>query len=247
MIMGNWFTPKPRQLPKRLPRRKPIKVVPSGIGDEGIVGDWLFYYLKGGDHLHDFSPEKNHGTIHGAKWVDGRYGWALDFDGVDDYVDIPDSIPVGKNITVLVWAKSDTTTWNDYGWMASSRSANGFVVHPFQDTKDVNMHVYNDAGVESTGARYTVSDITQWHLYGLEYNDGTNEIWTIIDGDIVFKNSFDITRASDIIPAQIGLDTGGTGGRYGKGSIAIVRIYNRALSAKEIQAYYNRTKGIFGV
>jgi len=41
-------------------------VVPSGLGDEGIVGNWLFYYLKGGDHLHDFSPYDNHGTIKGA-------------------------------------------------------------------------------------------------------------------------------------------------------------------------------------
>jgi len=64
----NYYQPQPKQLPKRLPRRKPIKAVPSGIGDEGIIANWLMYYLKGGDNLHDFSPYNNHATINGAEW-----------------------------------------------------------------------------------------------------------------------------------------------------------------------------------
>jgi flagellin-like protein len=36
----------------------------------------------------DGSGYNNHGTIYGATWVDGPYGEALSFDGVDDYVDV---------------------------------------------------------------------------------------------------------------------------------------------------------------
>jgi len=96
IIIGNWYSPQPKQKPKRLPRRRPIKTVPSGLGDEGIVGNWLFYYLRGGDHLHDFSPYDNHGTLNGPVWKDGRYGWALEFDGVDDYVDCGDNTGEGE-------------------------------------------------------------------------------------------------------------------------------------------------------
>ena len=59
----SWYNPLPVGTPLELSRVFPAEVVPSGIGDEGIVGNWLFYYLKGGDHLHDFSPKENHGTL----------------------------------------------------------------------------------------------------------------------------------------------------------------------------------------
>jgi intein/homing endonuclease len=42
-------------------------------------------YLGTGDTLHDWSGNGNHGKIYGAKWIDGEYGWALSFDGMDDY------------------------------------------------------------------------------------------------------------------------------------------------------------------
>ena len=109
IIMGNWYEPQPKQKPKRLPRRLPKKVIPSGIGDEGIVGNWLMYYLKGGDHLHDFSPKDNHGDIKGASWKDGRYGWALEFDGTDDEVDMGDidAIDGLSECTMAGWVKAN--------------------------------------------------------------------------------------------------------------------------------------------
>jgi len=108
------YQPHPKWKPLRSPQRKPIKVVPSGIGDEGIVANYLFYYLEGGDHLHDFSPYDNHGTLTSSNtdrptWVDGRYGWALDFDGVDDYAKVPDdpSLDLTTSVMVMAWVKYD--------------------------------------------------------------------------------------------------------------------------------------------
>jgi hypothetical protein len=49
--------------------------------------------------LLDRSGYGNHGTLTnmdaGTDWVGSQYGWALDFDGVDDYV----SIATGNAIT----------------------------------------------------------------------------------------------------------------------------------------------------
>ena len=49
-----------------------------------------------GDTLNDSSANRNEGTIHGAsdggdKGVPGKLGKAFSFDGVNDYVEIPDS------------------------------------------------------------------------------------------------------------------------------------------------------------
>ena len=133
----SWYSPKPRQLPKRLPRRRPIKAIPSGIGDQGIVGNWLFYYLKGGNHLHDFSGEGNHGTINGASWKDGRYGWALEFDGVDDYVDCGDNTGEGEGaITLSAWVKADSITSVDGDGHGSGRVNTEVIIQKSGDGDD---------------------------------------------------------------------------------------------------------------
>lgn len=52
---------------------------------------WKFDECSG-DTLGDSSGHNYDGTIYGATWVSGYSGCALDFDGVDDYVDLTDHI-----------------------------------------------------------------------------------------------------------------------------------------------------------
>ena len=59
----------------------------------------------------------NDGTIYGATWVSGKLGTALDFDGTDDYVDIPDddSLSFGDGqddspFTFAGWINMDDAT-----------------------------------------------------------------------------------------------------------------------------------------
>jgi hypothetical protein len=49
--------------------------------ETGLVGEWHF----DGD-AKDSSGNGNDGTIYGATFVEGKFGKALSFDGVDDYV-----------------------------------------------------------------------------------------------------------------------------------------------------------------
>jgi len=54
------------------------------INPKSIVGIWLFDEGKG-DLVKDSSGNKNDGKLmNGPKWVDGKFGQALEFDGVDD-------------------------------------------------------------------------------------------------------------------------------------------------------------------
>ena len=67
-----------------------------------------------GSVLADSSGNGNDGVIHGATWVEGTYGGALSFDGVDDYVDVgrqPELINFGtEDFTVEAWEKSTSTS-----------------------------------------------------------------------------------------------------------------------------------------
>jgi hypothetical protein len=69
------------------------------------VGMWLLDDNKG-DTASDSSGSKNDGKLmNGPKWVTGKFGKALQFDGVNQYVDCGNdpSLDLTKNFTIVAW------------------------------------------------------------------------------------------------------------------------------------------------
>jgi hypothetical protein len=64
-----------------------------------------------GSTVYDQSGNNFNGTIYGATWTHGRYGNALSFDGVDDYVDFgtAPSLSGTTDFSVAFWLKSTFT------------------------------------------------------------------------------------------------------------------------------------------
>jgi hypothetical protein len=59
----------------------------SKIDEGSIIGMWLFDEGEG-DVAEDSSGNGNSGTLmNGPKWVEGKFGEALEFSGAGDYVD----------------------------------------------------------------------------------------------------------------------------------------------------------------
>ena len=55
---------------------------------DSLVGFWAFNEGTG-DTVKDLSGKDNHGkAVGGPKWVKGKIGSALEFDGKDDYLEI---------------------------------------------------------------------------------------------------------------------------------------------------------------
>lgn len=87
---------------------------------DGLVAHWSFDEISG-DTIIDHSQYGNHGTNYGAESVQGIKGNALSFDGVDDYVRIPENweappevfADLGKG-AISVWFKADHIP-TDYG------------------------------------------------------------------------------------------------------------------------------------
>jgi len=244
MMVGNWYSPQLRGKPKRLPRRLPLKTIPSGLGDEGIVGSWLMCYMRGGDHLHDFSPYENHGTLTSANadrpiWVEGRWGWALDHDGVDDYVEIP-TFSTFSEFTVIVWSKHRSVGDGDNDSDFTIRDNNGIIM---RDEGDGSYSVYIYDGVWNSVS----TDITNgvWNCWAARY-DGS-----VFEG---FKNGSSFGTYSTTAYRAVGADIHGIGaraptspGEFLNGVVAIVWLYDKAKTDTYIDLMFQRTRSLFGV
>jgi hypothetical protein len=193
------------------------------------VAYWNFEEGSGGS-VNDTSGNGNTGTWNGtgSHWTQGKYGKAGNFNGVDDFVNIPNSSFLNPNIlTVSTWAKSNTSTWNDYGFLVSKRDV--YVIHPNQGVTTVTFYINNGSWVGVTCT--PPSSITNWHYYTLTW-DGTN-LSCYIDGILGSSSTpGGSINTSDTGPLNIGRDDGLS--RYLNGKIDEVRIYNYARTQGQI-------------
>lgn len=88
------------------------------INPKNVVGLWLFDN-EGEEEISDLSGNGNNGIILGgkAKWVNGKFGKALEFSG-SEYVSVPDSdsLDMKEQVTVMFWVTTEkkmVDMWND--------------------------------------------------------------------------------------------------------------------------------------
>ncbi len=83
--------------------------------DEHIVL-WLQFDEGAGGVAVDSSNYGNDGTIVGPTWTEGKYGSALLFDGINDYVEVPsnDTLQLSEEgLTLAAWFKTEETAGHD--------------------------------------------------------------------------------------------------------------------------------------
>lgn len=81
-----------------------LPFVASSIDEPSLVL-YLPFNDGSGSIAKDYSGKGNDGVLkNGPKWVDGKRGKALEFDGVDDYVEVGEYIPLdNRPFTVEAW------------------------------------------------------------------------------------------------------------------------------------------------
>jgi hypothetical protein len=174
--------------------------------------------------------------------VAGQLGQALDFDGANDYIGIPNtsltSLTGTSSLTASAWTRSNTANWNAFGFIASIRDV--FIIHPDTGGRTISFYV-NSGGWVSTA--FTPANIQVWHKYDMTYNG--SRLTGFLDGVNTSSIADTGNFVAPITQFFIGADT--LGGRFGNAQIDEVRVTNMARNSNWLSTEFNNQNnpGIF--
>jgi hypothetical protein len=205
----------------------------------GLVGWWRFDEGSG-SVAGDSSGDGNNGAIHGATWATGKYGQALSFDGSSNYVGIASFASLtGPAVSVEAWVNlsSQSTAYPDVVEITQSWGGVGGMKLQVWNHNQLWFRVWNAvASVEANTPKWTIGT-GAWHNVVGTYDGSYAKLY--IDG-VLFGTGSLATNALNVGSPHLNIGVG-FGSYFIKGAIDEVTVYNRALSAVEIQA--NSQKG----
>ena len=179
--------------------------------------------------IYDLSGKGNNGVLTNGPTFKSEIAGEIAFDGVDDYIEIPHSstiAPSTGSISVEAIFKAD-----------SAGSMHGSIIY----NKENEFEMSAGGGVISYAFRpnwawvgNTAFNTNQWYHTMLTYDQSYQRLY--VNGSEVYSAALSGPIGNvHSNPLRIGA-RGGTASAYGffNGSIPIVKVYNRALSASEV-------------
>ena len=190
----------------------------------GLVAAYSFNATSG-TVLADVSGNNRHGTLlNSPTWVAGRFGNALSFDGVNDYVTMGD-VDLPGAFTVSMWAQAKNLGSGCHGSAVMKRFDYGLEVCNGQMLGQVG----KGAGPGwAASTSYTIPLVNVWSYYTLTYDGTTARLY--VNG--VLRSSATGAHVTNNNPLMIGAWTPTS--EFFSGLIDAVRIYSRALIPAEI-------------
>jgi len=207
----------------------------------GLMGRWEFDEGSGTTAA-DSSGNGNTGNVNGASWVDGKYGKALSFDGVNDYVEVKDSnsLDITGNITIAAWVYPLNVT-GETGYILNKGPGNAGIWLQVSYGGYVKFAARNSA---DTGWVYLTDDTTplstnNWHHVAAIYDRSYIRIY--VNGREVKNKAISDQLLTYTQPLEIGRRIACP--YCFNGAIDEVRIYNKALSSDEVLNLYRAFVG----
>ncbi len=207
-----------------------------------LTGYWKFDD-GGGTAAADSSGNGNDGTlinfpVNDSQWVLGQINGALEFDGDNDYVEVPDTASLSNmaNITISAWINPDTITAKAGGYR---------IISKWNPTDKEFILKHSQTGVGGSGEIFVgfYGNSAYTSNFNLPANSWTHlcVVWGGSTTIEVYKNGvlFETLSLSSPSPYDSTAPTvigkhGSISAEYFDGRIDEVRIYDRVLSFGEI-------------
>jgi len=189
-----------------------------------------------GVQVTDGSGQANTGTISSATWTAaGRFGAALSFNGTSSWVTVADanSLDLTNGMTIEAWVNPAAST----GWrtVVLKESAGGLAYALYAANNASRpagyVHTSSDVGLNGTADL----PLNAWTHLALTFDGATMGMF--VNGVQVASGAVPGASAVTSSPLRIGGNS--VWGEYFRGLIDEVRIYNRPLTAAEIQSDMN--------
>lgn len=208
------------------------------------IGAWLFDEGKGNMAL-DSSGNKNDGRLmNNPTWVDGKFGKALSFDGIDDYIALPPiTINNWKGLTIMAWVWLNLlpnelpTSYNEIFGTKQD------LVDMYGDrgNNEFRVKVTTTAGAERPGIPTAQLKKNQWlHIAGV-FDGPAGKMQIYMNGQLI-----DTHNLSGVINGTQNSAIGAQGDPNGpftdfhNGLIDEVALFNVALTEKDLLTIMNK-------
>jgi len=196
----------------------------------------LDFAEPGGNTVYDLSGKGNNGTIYGATRVKGPLGGGLYFDGVDDYVLVhdDDSLDITEELTIELYTKvfNFPPSWAAFLLKTTSGKVKdwpyGLIVY---SDGDVSFGIGDGTALNFLTNQVFINAGIWYHIVAIV---DKNNIYIFVDG--TQKGS--MNRTIDPLTNNEAIRIGRGGIWFLDCVIANIRIYNRALSEREIREHY---------
>jgi len=219
---------------------------PLGLSDldsaNVVAGDIVLQLPFTGNTL-DSSPFGNDGTLVSGTYTADYSGVAenaLYLDGAGDYVNVPNSSSLNSQgaITLAFWMRPDAIPSSDEWYIVSHGSWENRWKITLKSDHNLRWTVKTSAGIWDLDNLTDLSGAT-WYFVVATFGDGEMAVYLNGLEDVsVFKAGQISTTSIDLTIGQ--KDPGDAGFNF-KGILDEVRIYNRVLSATEIEELYQTT------
>jgi uncharacterized protein (TIGR02145 family) len=230
--------------------------IPAYVPTNGLVGWWPF-----NGNANDESGNGNHGTVNGATLAADRFGnagKAYSFDGNSKVsVQNSNSLQVGNELTYSIWFKQ-STMGNVINYILQKGTGGGCSTTGYYIGIDYGFGtVPNGAkglayGINSANCGAIGSDTlinpTTWHSMIIVYSPPIgNKIYIdgkLTNGNYSACNTCAIVNSNNPLLIGAGSNSGpSTNDKSWNGLLDDIAIYNRALSAAEVQQLYLGNSG----
>lgn len=186
-----------------------------------------------GEEAEDLSQYGNNGTLSGGpEWVDGKFEGALQFDGEDDFVEVPHAeiLCVDEEVTVMAWINAERHTGpGGAGWQGILSKSNSPRSYSFYTESGGGLH-FSTAG---TGSVSSAVPLNEWvHVVAMVV-EGSHQYYINGEDAGTGGGGINLPGTSDTATVLVGKTH--EGNREFLGLIDEVRIWNRALTQDEVK------------
>jgi hypothetical protein len=190
----------------------------------------------------DRSGNSNHGELVNGPTFDSDNGGSLVFDGVNDTVNF--NYDLRQDFTYECWALHNVV--NGFAFLGQGPTTTRSGLHIWFRS-DVNSVIRFGMFNNDTDASITTSTGI-WYHYCFTYNHSTF-LKQIYRNGVALSTTPIQTQSSYLGTGvvRIGATYSSVSSGFANGRISLSKLYNRVLTAQEIQQNYNATKGRYGL